>query len=104
PDDDDDFDTLIRIPGRPSPGASSPSNVLAAPVPAAGRLPEDDARTRAPVPPPVVPPEARVLEELTPTHTNVPVQKRQSTGLGGTRKKKSTHGVSGKSASGTGAG
>ena len=97
-DDDDDFDTLIRIPGR-SENLPAASAMPSSPVPAAGRLAEDDARTRAPIPPPVVSPHAR--EELTPTQNHVPVQKKSSTGLGG-RKKKSTHGQSGKS-TGTGA-
>jgi serine/threonine-protein kinase len=95
-DDDDDFATLIRLPNR-----DVPSPVAAAPAPAAGLRAQDDARTRAPVPPPVVSHESRALEELTPTQSHVPVPRKSSTGLGG-RKKKSTHGASGRS-SGTGA-
>jgi serine/threonine protein kinase len=98
PDDDDDADTLIRLPGAPS-GNLRAGRV--APVPAAGMLAEDDKRTRAEVPPPVVSRVARAREELTPTQNSAVVQnailKKQTTGSGG-RKKKSTHG--GKSTTG----
>ena len=104
PADDDDFDTLIRLPGHSGqlPAVAAP---LAArsPVPAAGRSAQEDVRARAPVPPPVVSSHARDREELTPTQHSAPVAKRSSTGHGGGRKKKSTHGAGGKSTSGTGA-
>ncbi|MDB5219131.1 MAG: Serine/threonine protein kinase PrkC, regulator of stationary phase, partial [Myxococcaceae bacterium] len=96
PDDDDDADTLIRLPGAPSGNMRAGR---AAPVPAAGMLAEDDARTG--MPPPIVSRAARAREELTPTQSSAVVQeaiaKKQTTGSGG-RKKKSTHG--GKSATG----
>jgi serine/threonine protein kinase len=90
PDDDDDADTLIRLPGAPS-GTMRAGHV--APVPAAGMLAEDDKRTRAEVPPPIVSRAARAREELTPTQNSAVVEnalKKQTTGSGG-RKKKSTH-------------
>ena len=92
PDDDDDADTLIRLPG-----ASSANLPVArqAPVPAAGMLASDDARTAA-RPPPVVSPAARSREELTPTQHSAEVEdaarQKSPTGSSGGRKKKSTHG------------
>ena len=81
PDDDDDFDTLIRLPGG---AARSAPALRAALVPAAGMSAADDERTGLPG---IVSPHARNLEELTPTmHSELPT--RQKTGGG--RKKKTT--------------
>jgi serine/threonine protein kinase len=87
PDDDDDADTLIRLPSAPSGNMRAGR---AAPVPAAGMRPQDDARTAA-VPPPIVSPQSRAREELTPTQSSALVVPKKA-GTGGGRKKKSTHG------------
>jgi serine/threonine-protein kinase len=100
PDDDDDADTLIRLPNAPSGNMPVGREVRSAPVPAAGMPPRADARTVS-VPPPAPPPKptpspmqsivsshAHAREELTPTQSTLVVASKSTTGGG--RKKKST--------------